>query len=244
MKEVARTSRFVVWDDVLSANEFGLLMAHVSNQNFRSVHTTSWEKVWKLTDGQVFRTQSLYSENFPTNSPMDRIFELMMELSLSNPTISGTNPKDWNRLTTACYIYPKGTRIAWHGDGAIYTSAFTYYCHPRWSPHWGGELMVAQTPHENTMPKLDYDVSPGVDHSRYDAWISAYGIGQMVVPKPNRLVLMQGGTCHMVNRVDESAGDNLRMSVVGFTMVPQKEQNDSVRNHPGDHQRNMEAKAA
>ena len=231
MKEVVLNCRFGIWDDVLSPNDFGNLMAHVSKQKYRTPHRDGWESVWKSTDGECMRTNSYFTENFPTNTPLDTIFEVMIETCLRNPELCGLCPNNWQRLTLSSYIYPTGARLSWHGDGAAYTGALTYYCHPRWSPHWGGELLVANTPHESYMPKLDYDVAPGVDHSQIDAWINAYGVGQMIVPKPNRLVLMKAGTCHMVNRVDRAAGDNLRMSVVGFTLVPPlpKEQIEHLR---------------
>lgn len=228
MKEVIKNSRFAIWDDVLSPTDFGNLMAHVSKDQFQSPHRDGWQSVWKTTDGECLRTKPLFTENFPTKTPLDSIFEAMVIACLENPQICGLNPNDWDRLTLTSYIYPTGTRLSWHGDGGDYSCALTYYCHPRWSPHWGGELLVANTPPESYIPTLDYDVDPGVDHSRIDAWINAYGVGHLIVPKPNRLVLMKAGTCHMVNRVDSAAGDNLRMSVVGFTIVsPQaKEQRE------------------
>ncbi len=234
MKEVIRNTRFAVWDDVLSPSDFGNLMAFVSKEKFISPHKDGWESVWKASDGECMRTAPRYSDNFPTNTPLDAIFYAMQDVCVNNPEIAGkhtdikykyvTNKVEWNRLTISSYIYPAGVRLSWHGDGDVYTSALTYYCHPRWSPHWGGELLVANTPSSEFIPTLDYDVSPGVDHSRLDAWINAYGLGYMIVPKPNRLVLMRAGVCHMVNRVDQSAGDNLRMSVVGFTLTNPKEQ--------------------
>lgn len=231
MIEVVKTSRFGVWDDILSPHDFGTLMAFVSRQKYAYAHHNGWESVWKATDGECMRTKTTFTEQFPTRTPLDLVYEAMVEVCLSNPDLCGLNPNDWNRMSVSSYIYPGGTRLSWHGDGDAYSGALTYYCHPRWSPHWGGELLVANTPATSLIPKLDYDVAPGVDHSQLDAWINAYGVGHMIVPKPNRLVLMKGGTCHMVNRVDAAAGDNLRMSVVGFTLVSPKakEQRDSVR---------------
>ena len=219
MNEVAKTSRFVIYDDVLPTDDFGKLMAFVSNEPFMYAHRNKWESVWKATDGNVMRTQGLYTENFPTDTPWDRIYEKFLEVAVTNPDLCGPTPEVWSRMTVSSYIYPKGTRISWHGDGGEYSSALTYYLHPRWSPHWGGELLVANTPPQNLMPKLDYEVSGAIDHSQMDAWINAYGTGHMIIPKPNRLVLMKAGTAHMVNRVDEAAGDNLRWSIVGFTMI-------------------------
>lgn len=219
MIEVAKTNRFVIYDDVLPADEYGELMAHVSHEKFMPAHRDGWQNVWKATDGECLRTRGMFSEQFPTESPWDTIYNKFSEVCVANPDICGPTPDLWTRMTLSSYIYPRGTRISWHGDGGDYTGALTYYLHPRWSPHWGGELLVANTPSQKLMPKLDYEVSAAIDHSQMDAWINAYGIGHMIVPKPNRLVLMKAGTVHMVNRVDEAAGDNLRLSVVGFTMV-------------------------
>jgi hypothetical protein len=42
------------------------------------------------------------------------------------------------------------------------------------------------------------------------------GFGSYVVPKPNRLVAIRGGTPHAIAKVRASAGSHVRASVGGF----------------------------
>jgi len=46
-----------------------------------------------------------------------------------------------------------------------------------------------------------------------------YGLGTFVSPKPNRLVLINGGTVHGITRVDPDAGQNMRVTLTGFYNV-------------------------
>jgi Rps23 Pro-64 3,4-dihydroxylase Tpa1-like proline 4-hydroxylase len=231
MREVISNKSMVVWDNVLESDQFGRLMVEFSNKSFKRQHNTNWEKVWRPGDGEILReSSSMYTVNFPNDTALSELHDVMLHECEQHPEICGVRGVDWHSLILTMYIYPAGSRLSWHGDGGDYTAAMTFYCHPRWSPHWGGELLVANTPPTDMMPKVDYEVNPSIDHSQLDAFISAFGVGHMIVPKPNRLVLMKSGICHMVNRIDQAAGDHLRMSVVGFTSAIHKGQNVSVAN--------------
>jgi hypothetical protein len=54
------------------------------------------------------------------------------------------------------------------------------------------------------------------DRSRIAGLVEEIGIGQYLVPKPNRLVVMAGGHPHKIARVDTAAGNHVRASVAGF----------------------------
>ena len=43
-----------------------------------------------------------------------------------------------------------------------------------------------------------------------------HGVGRLVLPKPNRLVVIKGGTPHCGAKVREAAGNHVRASVSGF----------------------------
>jgi len=228
MREVISNNKMVVWDNVLEDQEFGGLLTKFSETQFQKQHNTNWEKVWHPGDGEVLRSStSLYSCQMPAFKALQPLHDIMMQQCKDHPELCGKFGVDWHYLILSMYIYPAGSRLSWHGDGVEYTAALTYYCHTQWSPHWGGELLVANTPPLEMMPKVDYEVLASIDHRQLDAFINAFGVGHMIVPKPNRMVLMKSGTCHMVNRVDQAAGDHLRMSVVAFTRkdYSQKETN-------------------
>ena len=52
--------------------------------------------------------------------------------------------------------------------------------------------------------------------------LNHYGMGLYVSPLPNRIVFTKGKTWHCINRVDQSAGDNVRCSVVAFFLKEKK----------------------
>jgi Rps23 Pro-64 3,4-dihydroxylase Tpa1-like proline 4-hydroxylase len=50
--------------------------------------------------------------------------------------------------------------------------------------------------------------------------LSKLGAGRFIAPKPNRLVVIAGGTCHRISPVTTSAGDHVRCTVAGFFHRP------------------------
>ena len=47
------------------------------------------------------------------------------------------------------------------------------------------------------------------------AWLCSH---RVVLPRPNRLVVIAGGNYHAIKRVDPAAGDHVRCSIAGFFM--------------------------
>ncbi|MDQ2707607.1 MAG: 2OG-Fe(II) oxygenase [Actinomycetota bacterium] len=112
----------------------------------------------------------------------------------------------WGReVTFTAWGYPSGPRLSWHNDGgAGRLGAFVYFVHPEWRPGWGGELAI-----------VDCDG----DGCAADSPLSILDTGPIPVlvrPRPNRLVLLKSHTLHAVQRVDPTAGDNLRKTFTGF----------------------------
>jgi hypothetical protein len=67
-----------------------------------------------------------------------------------------------------------------------YAASYVYYAHPAWDSSWGGELVVASA-------------------------------GDVIIePRPNRLVLLRGGTPHCIRKVEGTAGGAFRASLSGF----------------------------
>lgn len=97
----------------------------------------------------------------------------------------------WTGITQSAWTYPPGTGLEWHSDTG-WIGAYIYYMHPAWKPSWGGELLIAAggAPCESG--------------------------GAFVYPRPNRLVLLEGGTMHCIKKVESAAGRAGRASVSGF----------------------------
>lgn len=71
-------------------------------------------------------------------------------------------------------------------DDAAYVASYVYYTHSAWDASWGGDLVVAS------------------------------GGDVVIGPRPNRLVLLRGGTRHRIGKVERAIGDGFRASLSGF----------------------------
>ena len=88
---------------------------------------------------------------------------------------------------------------------------------------WGGELLVAdESVKDLRAPELEFygdnpprGSAPHLDNAFENEKLFEVGIGQYVLPKPNRLVVIAGGNLHRINSA-EGAGDRVRCSVSGF----------------------------
>ena len=49
-----------------------------------------------------------------------------------------------------------------------------------------------------------------------DELLMEHGFARCIFPKRNRIVFIANNAYHMVTRVNEQCGDNLRMSIAGF----------------------------
>jgi len=57
---------------------------------------------------------------------------------------------------------------------------------------------------------------PHLDNDDANELLMKGGFGSFVVPKPNRIVVIKGGTPHSIAKVAAAAGRNARASVGGF----------------------------
>ena len=63
-------------------------------------------------------------------------------------------------------------------------------------------------------------IPPFLDDTPQDAMLQKLGVGRFISPKPNRLVVIAGGTAHRINPVSSSAGDHVRCTIAGFFHRP------------------------
>lgn len=208
MKLVCKSDRFVVYDEVLPPEQFKLLWLYAQRETFATpMSSGTWLPVWRLLDGQCVGTKTYTEGEQPFNNVLDSLMPLFKKLAEMNPEII----KPYKNLSLRTYIYPTGTKLSWHNDEG-YNGAMTYYIHKKWSPSWGGELMTMELPKTYEQPEN----APHLDHEYEDELLSTIGLGQVILPKPNRLVLMRQGVMHSINRVDPAAGSAVRCSIVGF----------------------------
>lgn len=205
MIKTAETEDFVIYDKVMSDDQFSLVWEAVQSEEYAVPHINGWSKVWRTTDGTPIGSKSYESSNKPFGNYMDAMDFYISEVARTNPNIVPS----WDNIILRSYVYPRGTKLNWHNDLG-YKGAAIFYVHPEWASTWGGELMIAKTPGPGNHPP------PHLDHREEDKFLETFGIGTYITCKPNRLVLTKAGVWHSINRVDPDAGDHCRTSVVGF----------------------------
>lgn len=215
MKQVVRTDKFAIFDDVFKQDLFDTFVRHFCEIDFVK-HNQNLIKVWKISDGEIFGGESHSSKKFPFNSPLDFVHNTVYYLAKNNiQDLVGKEGEEWTEIIYRPYIYPVGTKISWHNDSG-YTAACIFYCHREWSPFWGGELMIANTPNSEQYPELKSSPDDLFSKDYTKPFLNYFGFGQYITPIPNRMVFTKGGVWHGINRVDVAAGENLRFSIVAF----------------------------
>lgn len=179
----------------------------------------------KSTDGRPART-------FPTRGGIDLLIGLLLEQHEELAEWIGRRGTDWTALTARPYLYPAGTALAWHTDAFSYSGAFVYYSHRQWGASWGGELLLSDDSTAGADLGDKYTLSavmndgkvvglrrvptpPALEHEQEERVLMGAGLGDYVMAKPNRLVIMKAGTPHRIARVDQAAGENVRCSIGG-----------------------------
>lgn len=169
-----------------------------------------------FTDGTAFHGNTLLwmGEDFEDRLLNSLVHQLLKEFS-QQPEIVGVYGKDWDCFTLTPWCHPVGARLGWHTDhlkdGPVRKAAFTLFLNPTWEYDWGGHLQIIDRPSD----EVDMEArpqwkgrAPSLDNP----------LPVVIPPKPNRLAFFTSGTWHSVSRIDPSAGDTLRQTVVGFLM--------------------------
>jgi hypothetical protein len=216
------SDQMMVFDDVLSHENFSALHAHLNSLEYRSVHASAWRKVWRLHDGNPLTTaagwflteQEAQRGNivFPTGTPIDRLVEAIADNAERAQHLIGSSPADWKRFSFASWIYPPGSGLSLHQDGHVYTGAYVFFAHRQWRTHWGGQLIVLDP--ETAAPEGSANCF--FDDDAEAARVMVPGIGRVIFARPNRLVLLSPTAQHLITRVDGNAGQYARVSIAGF----------------------------
>jgi hypothetical protein len=217
VRTTIETPELKVIDDLLSASEFERVAQAVETLKYKSTipQTSIWRPceaenplesvtsvIWPSGGLDIAECAHMVDETmrfYPTGTDLDRALIAVKREATSIEETLGKEGKDWVGLIAYAYAYGSGTRADWHADAVSYTGAFTYYVHRSWNTSWGGDLLV-QSPCESR------DVDRGV----------------FVSPLPNRLVLLKGGTLHSVARISSEAGANVRRTIAGFFVTPDR----------------------
>lgn len=119
----------------------------------------------------------------------------------------------WTGFSLSAWVYRPGAGLEWHSDTG-WLAGYIYYMHPVWRSSWGGELLVAAS--DTPSPSGGGAALSPPDESRGAVEAVCRSGGAFIYPRPNRLVLLRGGTWHCVKKVESAAGKAFRASVSGF----------------------------
>jgi hypothetical protein len=211
-----------VYDDFLSAHEQQELLRYLDTARYRKVMPEALGSAFRISDGDPFvGTEAVMRKDgagdlrpaYPTETALDIVIERLRDHRSAIDEIICARGAAWSNATVCPYLYPAGCGLSWHTDGA-YVGAYIYYAHQKWSPHWGGELLVsAGEAGESSAPNRrlvkDDEAEPP----------PMAGMGYFFAPRPNRMIYLRGGTFHAIKKVEAAAGDNMRISVSGFFMA-------------------------
>lgn len=213
--------RVVVYDHFLPEREQQEILRYFESARFRKILPDAWGRAYRLANGESLVGQEVISSRrgpedstpaYPTKTPLDLAIQRLLACEKELSAVIGSYGDSWAQFTMCPYVYPAACGLGWHTD-AHCAGAYIYYAHPKWSPHWGGELLVEYC-EEDCVP--EGALSRGIVQNEALESALKRGMGYYFRPLPNRLVVLRSCTPHMIVNVHSAAGDNLRLSLSGF----------------------------
>lgn len=233
---VFESETHIVLDNFLPKGSFDLLWNQFQIQTFQRVDQGGYEGHWLAEDGAALKGPTIgfkkkWHAQYPTETAYDFVADGIVDHAHFFSDLIGEFGSDWDDFTLFPALYPRDTGLHWHRDADVNAGSYTLYCHPTWNVEWGGALFVSSI-QLNKIPE-DWGVymkkparvqgakhpitwSSHLDNSDSSHVLLEHGIGNYVLPKPNRLVILKGGAPHAVAKVNASAGNHLRGSISGF----------------------------
>ncbi|MFW0777203.1 MAG: GlcNAc-transferase family protein [Rickettsiales bacterium] len=235
-KKVFESSQAIIFDDFLPDDVFERVHNFAVKADYEHINTKGKiSRAWHLQDGFPLRSSLNlfhYADGvekpkadyvYPTNTDMDIFMDHLMAIQPHVEHFNGKMGKDWAHVTATSWLYPHGTGLSMHDDGSgVYTGAYVYFLNRQWKTHWGGLLLMVE---EGNKAVYDYREKNDQMEFYHRKWLNAnplddllmeHGFARCIFPKKNRIVFIANNAYHMVTRVNESCGDNVRMSFAGF----------------------------
>jgi hypothetical protein len=238
-RKVLATEQIEVYDDFLPEDVLDELYRWVIYADHKHINTG--EKIsrsWRPHDGFPMRSElSVFWYHQPNGEsdkkprwayPSGSGFDLFADgITRFMPQVThmvGSPGVDWQAFSISSFIYPAHTGLSLHKDGRqIYSGAYTFFLSPYWDIHWGGLLIVLDpaTRLADEQIKVFGQTNASfanvwLDRERENPHVYTPGLGQVVLPKRNRMVFINPDCLHMVTHVNEHAGDHVRMALSGF----------------------------
>jgi hypothetical protein len=232
-KVVVQNEFLAVIDDVLSSEQRDGLWNYFQLQPFQRIDALGMQGQWSLEDSGVLRGPTVgwgrgWDAQYPTGTPIDHVIKAVVECETEIASVVGPQGVVWDIFSAFPTIHVAGQGRLWHRDTDDDAGSWVYYAHREWNIEWGGELFLS---HERAVPAAygaflhrlrpmaDHPDPPGwkshIDNEDANALLMERGIGSYVAPKPNRLVLIKGGTPQALAKVRASAGRHVHATVGG-----------------------------
>jgi Rps23 Pro-64 3,4-dihydroxylase Tpa1-like proline 4-hydroxylase len=237
MRKVFESDQAIVFDDFLPEDIYQRVYDYALKTDYEYINTKGKiARAWHLQDGFPLRSLMnlfYYAPGvkkpeahyvYPTKTDLDLFMDYILSAQTQVQHMVGQEGKDWEHVTSTCWLYPHGTGLAMHDDGSgIYSGAYVYFLNPTWRTHWGGMLIMMDEEcnrrvHEfrEANNQMDFYQRKWLHGNGLDELLMEHAMGKCILPKRNRMVFIANHAYHMVTRVNEAAGDNIRMSVAGF----------------------------
>jgi hypothetical protein len=233
-KVTAQTEFFTVLDDVLPPATSDRLWNYFQIQPLNPVRLLGLQGHWLLEDSDTLRGptvgwQHRFDDQYPTGAPLDDVMKAVVDNAPLFAASVGRYDVDWRIFSAMPTVYQAGQGLGWHRDSEDNTGSWIYYAHPEWNVEWGGELLLSHArdlPRESGVYFHRLRATPDLpqpppfqshlDNRDANELLMATGFGSYVMPKPNRLVVLKGGTAHAIAKIRPAAGRHIRASIGGF----------------------------
>ncbi|MDX2112353.1 MAG: GlcNAc-transferase family protein [Alphaproteobacteria bacterium] len=236
-RKVLESDQAIIYDDFLPEDLYQRLYDFAVKTDYQYINTSGKvSRAWHVHDGFPLRSlmnlfyyppgtqQPKGDFVYPTQTDMDQFIDHLLAMQPHIEHFVGAMGKDWSHVTATNWIYPHGTGLSLHDDGSgVYSGAYAYFLNPTWKLHWGGlNLMMGQEgsqlvqEHRSRHNQTDFYNRKWLNANNIDELLMEHGLAQCIFPKKNRIVFIAPSAYHMVTRVNEQCGDNLRMSIAGF----------------------------
>lgn len=218
-------NNLIVIDNFLNQSEWNALQDQIESDKYDKVEY-GYDKVYKFNSGDIFKTVNKYwysDENKRVGNYKPFIDKLSVELM---------KHYSFTDFSMMVHAYAPGAELSWHRDGGQ-LAAYSFYAHREWHHMWGGNLMIADSSTDCDEVHPTRDALPGTrlkdilgdnygkrgitfDYDKEWETLQSPGKGEYYMAVPNRLIIIPPTVFHKVERVDQAAGHNYRVSCTGF----------------------------
>jgi hypothetical protein len=236
-KKVYESKEAIIFDDFLPEDVYRRVHAFCIRTDYEHINTKgAISRAWHVHDGFPLRStlnEFYYAAGvekpegsyvYPTRTEMDAFVDNLRGAEPEVAHLVGREGRDWGHVSATAWMYPCGTGLSMHDDGSgVYTGAYVYFLNPEWRVHWGGLLLLVEGEgnrllyeHRQSGDEIEFYQRKWLHANAMDELLMEHGFAKCIFPKRNRMVFIANNAYHMVTRVNEAAGDNLRMSIAGF----------------------------